>query len=188
MNRNYYLIFVVLLAGSLLGLVACGTEEPAEATPETATTAAPVSDVNDVAVGGFGSVSAEGEVVPLSSAELSFQLGGNVAEIMVAEGDTLSAGEPIMRLDSEALENGLRQAAAGLDAAEAAYEAAVVELDVAKAGVRGRRRGDVGRSEPGAGESGCDGRRVSGGGEEPGGGRGVYRGGGGRAGFVRAGE
>lgn len=135
MNRNHYLILVILIAGGLLGLVACGADEPAEATPEAATAAAPVSDVNDVAVGGFGSVSAEGEVVPLSSAELTFQLGGNVAEIMVEEGDTLSAGDPILRLDSEALENGLRQAAAGLTAAEAAYEAAVVELEVANAAV-----------------------------------------------------
>ena len=141
MNRNRYLILILLLGTVLIGvLAACRTEEPEEA-QEATRAAAPVSEVNDLAVGGFGNVSAEGEVVPLSSADLSLQIGGNVAEIMVEPGDMLSAGEPIMRLDSVALENGLRQAEAGLAAAEAAHEAAVTELAVAESGVQRAQTG-----------------------------------------------
>jgi HlyD family secretion protein len=132
MNRNRYFILYILVALVLLvGLAACQTEEPEEATAES-----PLSQVNEIAVGGFGAVSAEGEVVPLSSANLSFQIGGNVAEILVEQGDTLSADDPIIRLDSAALENGLRQAEAGLAAAEAAHEAAATELAVAESGVQ----------------------------------------------------
>jgi HlyD family secretion protein len=132
MNRNRYFILYILVALVLLvGLAACQTEEPEEATAES-----PLSQVNEIAVGGFGAVSAEGEVVPLSSANLSFQIGGNVAEILVEQGDTLSADDPIIRLDSAALENGLRQAEAGLAAAEAAHEAAATESAVAESGVQ----------------------------------------------------
>ena len=121
MNSKRNFIPFLLLATMLLGgLAACQTEE-AEQPQEAATAESPVSEVNNLAVGGFGNVSAEGEIVPLGSADLSFQIGGNVAEIMVAPGDKLSVGEPIMRLDSVALENGLRQAEAGLAAAEAAH-------------------------------------------------------------------
>lgn len=141
MKSKRYFILLLLLGTLLLGgLAACQTEE-ADEPQEAATADSPVSEVNDVAVGGFGSVSAEGEVVPLSSADLSFQIGGNVAEIMVESGDTISAGEPIVRLDSVALENGLRQTEAGLAAAEAALEAAVTELAVAESGVQRAQTG-----------------------------------------------
>ena len=141
MNSKRNFIPFLLLATMLLGgLAACQTEE-AEQPQEAVTAESPVSEVNNLAVGGFGNVSAEGEIVPLGSADLSFQIGGNVAEIMVAPGDKLSVGEPIMRLDSVALENGLRQAEAGLAAAEAAHEAAVTELAVAESGVERAQSG-----------------------------------------------
>jgi len=137
MKTNRYFVVLILMTIVLLGgLVACQTEEPAEEPQETAAAESLVSDVNERAVGGFGAVSAEGNVEPLSSADLSFQIGGHVAEIMVEPGATLSAGDPIMQLDSVALKNGLRQAEAGLAAAEAAHEAAVTELAVAESGVQ----------------------------------------------------
>ncbi len=139
-SKRYFTL--LLLLGTLLlgGLSACQKEE-ADEPQEVAMADSPVSDVNNVALGGFGSVSAEGEVVPLSSADLSFRIGGNVAEIMVKPGDKLSAGELIMRLDSVALENGLLQTEAGLVAAEAAHEAAVTELAVAESGVQRAQTG-----------------------------------------------
>lgn len=134
-------IRLILLAALLLvGLVACQSEEE-PAAPAAATADAPVSQVNDIAVGGFSTVSSEGEVVPLTNADLSFQTGGHVAEILVQAGDTLSEGEPIMRLDSVALENVLRQAEAGKNAAEAAHDAALAELAVAESGVQRAQQG-----------------------------------------------
>ena len=129
-------ILVLVLATVLLGgLAACQTED-AQPTPGTATADSPVNQVNDISVSGFGTVSAEGEVVPLSSADLSFRIGGNVAEVLVEQGDELQAGEPIIRLDSVAMENALQQAEAGLVAAEAAAEAAMTELAVAESAVQ----------------------------------------------------
>jgi multidrug resistance efflux pump len=136
MNVKRDFILLLLLTAVLLGgLVACQTDEADEA-QETATAVSPVSEVNSRAVGGFSAVSAEGEVVPLSNAELSFQIGGHVAEIMVEAGDTVGAGDPLMRLDSFALENAVSQAEAGLAAAKAAQEAAEAQLAVAESGVQ----------------------------------------------------
>lgn len=141
MNVKRNFILLLLLTAALFGgLVACQTEE-ADQAQETATAVSPVSEVNSRAVGGFSTVSAEGEVMPLSSAELSFQIGGQVAEIMVTKGDTVSAGDPLVRLDSFALENAVSQAEAGLAAAKAAQEAAVAQLAVAESGVQRAQSG-----------------------------------------------
>jgi HlyD family secretion protein len=141
MNVKRNFILLLLLTAALFGgLVACQTEE-ADQAQETATAVSPVSEVNSRAVGGFSTVSAEGEVMPLSSAELSFQIGGQVAEIMVAKGNTVSAGDPLVRLDSFALENAVSQAEAGLAAAKAAQEAAVAQLAVAESGVQRAQSG-----------------------------------------------
>jgi HlyD family secretion protein len=44
------------------------------------------------------SVIAEGKVVPAEEASLSFITGGVVGEVLVAEGDVVQAGQPLMRL------------------------------------------------------------------------------------------
>ena len=141
MNIKRDLILLLLLTVALcVGLVACQTEE-ADEVQESATAVSPVSDVNSRAVGGFSTVTAEGEVVPLSNAELSFQIGGNVAEIMVEAGDDVSAGDPLMRLDSVALENAVRQAEAGLAAAKASQKSAEAQLSVAESAVERAQSG-----------------------------------------------
>ena len=138
-KRNATFLFL-LAAFLLVGLAACQTKEEPTPVP-VATTASPVSQVNDLAVGGLGTVSAEGEVVPLSSVDLSFQTGGTVAEILVSSGDALSAGDPIIRLDSTTVENLLSQAQAGEAAAAAARDAALAELAVAESGVLRAQQG-----------------------------------------------
>jgi HlyD family secretion protein len=133
-KKRNHILFVILTTLLLVNLVAC-QEEEAEAPQNAGISESPVSEVNTLAISRAGTVSAEGEVVPLTSAQLSFRIGGNVAEILVEEGDELEAGDPIIRLDSEELENGLQQANAGLVAAQAAYEAALTELVVAESAV-----------------------------------------------------
>ncbi len=137
MITKRYLTFLLLAAIVLtFGLAACQTEEAEEPEPQEAVNSeSPVTAVNELAVSGLGPVSAEGEVVPLESVDLSFQIGGDVAEILVEEGEMISAGDPIMYLERSALENTLRQAEAGLTAAEAAREAAEAELAVAQSAV-----------------------------------------------------
>lgn len=143
MNENRNKVLYILVFTLLIGLLAACQNEQAEETPEVEITTAesPVNEVNNLAVGGFGDVSAEGEVVPLNSADLSFQLGGHVAEILVVQGDVLQAGDPLIILDSTALQNGLRQAEAGLAAAQAARNAAETELAVAESGVDRAEKG-----------------------------------------------
>ena len=57
-------------------------------------------------------ISAEGQVVPAQHASLAFQTGGLVQAILVAEGQTVSAGTPLLRLASSDQEIALRQAEA----------------------------------------------------------------------------
>jgi HlyD family secretion protein len=82
-----------------------------------------------------GLVSAEGAVVPLFDVNLSFQTGGTVAEILVSEGDTVSEGDPLIRLESDDVELAVQQAEARLVSAQAALNLARNQLALAEAGI-----------------------------------------------------
>ena len=93
----------------------------------------PAVDVNSLALDtGADLVSAEGIVVPLRHAELSFEVGGQVAEILVEEGSQVVAGAPLLRLEAAELEIALRQAEATLAQAEANVDAAQIQVQVAQ--------------------------------------------------------
>ena len=98
------------LAGAFaVVLAACSPAAPAtppgSATPVQA--AAPDSN----------SISASVRVVPATVAELGFLISAPVREVLVSEGATVTAGQPIVALDSPQLEYALK-------AAEAAYTSA----------------------------------------------------------------
>lgn len=87
---------------------------------------------------------AEGRLRPRQSANLSFSVGGQVAEIMVNEGDTVKAGVVLARLDPEVLQAAVAEAETGVAVAHAnqlAYQmqlpgqiaAAEAEVKVAQA-------------------------------------------------------
>jgi macrolide-specific efflux system membrane fusion protein len=88
-------------------------------------------------------VSATGTVQPAERADLSFSVTGEVTEVLVKEGDTVTAGQALARVDDTLLQAQLTAAQAQLDAAEeqaadsddASADAAVVsaESDVAAA-------------------------------------------------------
>lgn len=104
-----------------------GTAEP-EATATV--------DVNTVAVNtGLDVVSAEGQIVPLRHTQLAVLAAGPVAEIFVAEGDAVQAGDPILRLDSTDQEIALQQAIAGAIQADAGLQTAQAGLQAAEAGL-----------------------------------------------------
>lgn len=73
-------------------------------------------------------ISAEGEILPLRSAVLSFQTPGQVAEIFFRPGEPVRLGDPLVRLQATEPEIRFRQSQAGLDLAQA-------NLDMANAGV-----------------------------------------------------
>lgn len=100
-------------------------------------------------------VVAEAVVVPVQSAELSLPASGAVAEIVVAEGDRLEAGDLIARLQSDREVVAVAQAQAAVDgaqavvnqllagarpeeiaAAQANVDAAQAQLDILLAGAR----------------------------------------------------
>ncbi|RLC74073.1 MAG: hypothetical protein DRI61_17260, partial [Chloroflexi bacterium] len=62
-------------------------------------------------------VTASGYVGAASQVDLAFQVSGQVAEILVEEGQVVKAGQPLVRLDVKSLELQVAQAEANLTAA-----------------------------------------------------------------------
>ncbi len=92
---------------------------------------------------------ADGRVVPVRHAELGVAVPGTIVEVPVAEGDTVAAGDPLVRLDPTAAqaevdgataavtaaEANAAQAAAGVTQAKAVVDAADAGVDQSAAGV-----------------------------------------------------
>jgi multidrug resistance efflux pump len=116
MKTKHLLPFLVLLSTLLIS--ACATASAQELNDPTA-----LPPVQDFAV------IAEGRLVPNQSVQLGFVSGGQVAEILVAEGDGVKSGDLIARLgDRETLEANLAAAELEALAAELELTAANVEL------------------------------------------------------------
>jgi HlyD family secretion protein len=93
-------------------------------------------------------VSAEAIIVPAREANLSFKTGGQVLQVLVSEGDFVTAGQELVKMNTRDLEQVVRRAEAELKSAEAeaakaktgsrAEEIAAAEaaLGVAQAGVK----------------------------------------------------
>ena len=125
--RRIVIIVVVLIivaAAVFFFLRPSGTDQADETTT-------PAEDTVTVDTG-VGTVASEGQVVPLRSSPLSVQVSGPVAEIFVAEGDQVSAGDPLLRLDTIDQEIALQQAQAGLAQADATLESAQAGLRAAQ--------------------------------------------------------
>lgn len=67
-------------------------------------------------------VTGSGTIVPVQRVGLAFETPGRVAEVAVAVGDRVKAGQVLARLDTRGLEFQVQQAEAGLIAAEAQLE------------------------------------------------------------------
>lgn len=100
---------IFVLIGWMLALAACSGQTPAPAA--TPTGLPPVKS--------SAATSAEGKIEPLQRANLSFATGGEVAEVLVKEGDVLKAGDVIARLNVDALQSAIARAEAGVAAAQA---------------------------------------------------------------------
>jgi HlyD family secretion protein len=83
--------------------------------PEPAATPTPVAAAQIEA----DVVSAQGFVVPARSSELAFRSGGRVTEVLIAEGDQVKQGQPLIRLQDDQLLAAVAQAEAALDLAQA---------------------------------------------------------------------
>ncbi len=122
-RRNLIIGMIVVLAVIAVGIGACqqlGAQSGASPTPTPATKARS-------ATGNI--VSAEGTIVPYKQARLSFKMPGRVVEVLVKEGDTVTAGQPLARQNMRDLDNAVRKA-------EAALQSARAQLAKTKAGAR----------------------------------------------------
>jgi multidrug resistance efflux pump len=88
MKKNI-LILISLITALALFVAACGAEQPVAATPEPVTAAVSSGDV----VG-------EGRLTPIRGTNLTFQARGVVAEVFVKVGDSVSAGDVLVRLSN----------------------------------------------------------------------------------------
>lgn len=123
MKRKLLLIILISL-GLILWLSGCNPmagEE--EATPPPP---GPVTAQQDV-------VSAEAFVVPVKKAELSFEVNGRVIELLVEEGETVTQGQVLARLDDSVKQADLAQQEANLAIKLAALARAEAELAETKA-------------------------------------------------------
>ncbi|MBI3942541.1 MAG: efflux RND transporter periplasmic adaptor subunit [Chloroflexi bacterium] len=101
------IILIVLVAAFIV--LTNGQRAPAATTVSTV----PVTRGNIIStVNGNGTVAAE------QMLDLVFQTGGNITEVMVKEGDRVSKGQALARLDDRALQLQVANAQAGLSAAQ----------------------------------------------------------------------
>lgn len=107
------LVLVLLVSGGYAALSRNGVAAVAQVTP----TATP----QDVVKAG-NTVSVEAVVVPRASVELRFPASDIVSAVLVNEGDTVSEGTPLARLDTRGLELRVAQAQVTLQKAQAAYD------------------------------------------------------------------
>ena len=105
-----------------------------EAEPETPSVAEEGDGSGSVTNISLGVVSAEGNIVPLRDALLSFQTGGEVVEVIAEKGAVVETGDPILRLDSADQEIALVQAQAAFEIARASKQTAEAGLLAAQTG------------------------------------------------------
>jgi len=116
------LLLVALIVAICLGLFGCRAF-PAPGSPAVTPSPAPVDK-------GLGEVvSAKAVVVPYKEARLGFKVVGRLQKVLVSEGQVVTAGQELARLETRDLEQAVRQAEAGLKSAQA-------QLAKAKAGAR----------------------------------------------------
>lgn len=65
-----------------------------------------------------GTVEGSGNIASVTSLNLAFDSGGKVAEVLVVAGDTVQAGQPLARLETQDLEDAVTQAQINLTQAE----------------------------------------------------------------------
>jgi multidrug resistance efflux pump len=132
-NRLIILAVVALAVAAGVWLLFGGASAGPGASPSASIGPVPESDT----------VAADVRAVPIRHAELAAPSGGGVvAEVLVAEGDQVTAGQALLRLDGTRLEAAVAQAAATVAAAEAQQEQAraaarqaAAQVTVADAGV-----------------------------------------------------
>lgn len=109
----------LLITGTVLLLVILPTGCGGNTSAATGTTPTIQGEMPTIVQGAPGPITANGIVVPARQVRLGFQLSGQVKELTVEVGDTVQAGQLLVRLDTTALEQAIAQAEAALALAQA---------------------------------------------------------------------
>ena len=145
MRRLALLAIVLIVAAAGALLLVGGGRGGAGATPEPSIPPVPPSTA----------IVADGRVVPVRSAELGVAVPGEIAAVGGAEGDAVTSGQVLVRLDDTAAaagveaakaavavaDAGVARAEAGRAQAVAARDAAIAGVDQARAALAGARAG-----------------------------------------------
>src|SRR5689334_22577504 len=132
MKHSYKLLLSIGMAGLLATLLAaCGSEPaaPAAAAPAQQATAVATPAAAQALVG----IEAIGEVKPIQDANLTFQVAGTVAQVLVKDGDMVKKDQLLAALDTRAFDEKVDQAKAALQVAQAALQSAQAQQQVAQA-------------------------------------------------------
>jgi multidrug resistance efflux pump len=109
-TSSLFRLFLLILVPALTGCTVFATP---------AATPAATSNANIAPVA--AAIVADATVRPSELSALRFEIGGTVTEVLVEEGDSVEAGEPLARLDPGDLQLAVDQARATLGEARAAY-------------------------------------------------------------------
>jgi len=143
--KKMFLILVIILS---LALSACGAPASPTAIPTVS-----LDSASQPSASSSGKAGASAIVVPVNKIELSFPLSGSVKTVDVTEGDSVTAGQPLVMLDTTILEAKVKEAEAAvvteqtqvaylvrtgsdnerLQAAKADVDRAQAAVDIAKA-------------------------------------------------------
>ena len=123
--RNWLILIILLLCLALAGSTACnpfgGEEEEAS------------QQLVEVARGDLAiSVSGSGNVEVSDEGKLAFSVGGRIDRVYVEEGDSVTGGDVLARLDTDDLELALTQARVALATQQVAVTEAQIALDTAE--------------------------------------------------------
>ena len=124
------LLLGVLLAGSAVGVTACGKKDNANAqAPEQPTLITPenISLVDTMRIASGPALS--GELAAEKSAQVRAEVSGSVVQVYVETGERVSAGTPLARIDATTASAAELSARTGVTAVEASAAQAKKELD-----------------------------------------------------------
>lgn len=113
-----------LALSALMGACGKAPEAPSQPAPKTWTL-----PVLTASAGVPDEYTAVGSVVSDQRVDVASRLSGYIREILVQEGDRVRRGQLLARLDAADVEGGIRQAQAGVGAAEAAFRDAQTDLE-----------------------------------------------------------
>ncbi len=112
MRRQRYLLFLTIVSLLIAG---CSRSAGSQATTATPTPEESETTLENV-------IWASGDVMPVRWAYLSFEIGGRVAQVLVEEGDEVTAGQVLATLHAPDREQAVRAAEASLASARAQLE------------------------------------------------------------------